>query len=213
MPKLSAAQQDMRRQKILAAAETCFTQSGFHRTSMQDICREAKVSAGSIYVYFDSKEALIEGLVELERQRVLSDFAQLRDVPDFASGFALMMENCVLHQSCGKAALFLEVVAESTRNPAVQATLQRIDQSIREAMGELLQRLKDNGCLASSVPIDQLVSLIASFTDGIIVRRTIDPAFEFGPMSRLLLQFIRNLTSEPQQLSDPRHTLLSPESV
>eukprot|EP01037_Dinobryon_pediforme_P007721 gene7721-7782_t len=188
MPKLSAAQQEMRRQKILAAAETCFTQSGFHRTSMQDICREAKVSAGSIYVYFDSKEALIEGLVELERQRVLADFAQLRDVPDFATGFALMMENCALHQSCEKAALFLEVVAESTRNPAVRATLQRIDQSIRDAMRELLQRLKDNGCLASAVPIDQLVSLIASFTDGIIIRRVIDPAFEFGPMSLRLMK-------------------------
>lgn len=197
MPKLTEAQQEARRQTILTAAEVCFTHTGFHRTSMQDICRQAKVSAGAIYVYFDSKEALIEGLVERERARVLGDFAQLTDVRDFATGFALMMQNCILHQSNEKAALFLEVVAESTRNPAVRATLQRIDESIRKAMAELLQRLKANGRLAEDVCVDQLVSLISSFMDGIIMRRAIDPSFEIGPMSDLLLQFIRNMNVQP----------------
>ena len=193
MPKLTAAQQEARRQTILTAAEVCFTQTGFHRTSKQDICRQAKVSAGSIYVYFNSKEALIEGLVERERARVLADFAQLTDVRDFATGFALMMQNCILHQSNEKAALFLEVVAESTRNPAVRATLQRIDQSIRKAMAQLLERLKASGGLDADICVDQLVSLICSFMDGIVMRRAIDPSFQIGPMSDLLLQFIRNI--------------------
>ena len=196
MPKLSVAQQELRRQKILSAAELCFTRSGFHCTSMQDICRQANVSAGSIYVYFSSKEALIEGLVERERERVLADFGQLGNVADFDTGFSLIMKNFILNLSHAKSALFLEVVAESTRNPAVRETLQRIDQSIRYAIRELLERLQANGGLAAELCIAQLVSMICSFMDGVIVRRAIDPAFEIAPLSDLLLQFVRNINNQ-----------------
>ena len=64
MPKLSEQAQESRRAHILSAAEACFARAGFHRTTMQDICREAGVSPGALYLYFASKEALIEGIAE-----------------------------------------------------------------------------------------------------------------------------------------------------
>ena len=67
MPKLSEDQQNQRRKHILDAAEACFASSGFHSTTMQDICKAAEVSPGALYVYFDSKEALISGLCERDR--------------------------------------------------------------------------------------------------------------------------------------------------
>ena len=62
MPKLKPDTQRARREHILDAALTCFARGGFHATTMQAICREAGVSPGALYVYFDSKEALIAGL-------------------------------------------------------------------------------------------------------------------------------------------------------
>ena len=41
------------RARILDAAERCFARAGFHRTTMQDICKEAKVSAGAIFFDID----------------------------------------------------------------------------------------------------------------------------------------------------------------
>ena len=58
-----------RREHILDAAEACFTRNGFHRTTMQDLAREAAMSPGNFYRYFESKEALVLGLVERERER------------------------------------------------------------------------------------------------------------------------------------------------
>jgi len=55
MPKLKPEVQTARREHILDAAETCFARAGFHRTTMHDICKEASVSPGALYVYFDSK--------------------------------------------------------------------------------------------------------------------------------------------------------------
>ena len=47
MPKLTLAQQNDRRQRILVAAETCFARTGFHATTMQAICLVIPVQPGS----------------------------------------------------------------------------------------------------------------------------------------------------------------------
>ena len=70
MPKLKPDTQRARREHILDAAEHCFARAGFHRTTMQDICKEAGVSPGALYVYFDSKEALIAGICRARPRRV-----------------------------------------------------------------------------------------------------------------------------------------------
>lgn len=60
MPRLSADESQRRRQRIIDAALRCFARSGIHQTSMNDIYREADVSAGSVYSWFSSKDDIIE---------------------------------------------------------------------------------------------------------------------------------------------------------
>ena len=45
-----------------------FLAQGFDAASMGEIARQAGVSKGTLYVYFDSKEALFEAIVEEERR-------------------------------------------------------------------------------------------------------------------------------------------------
>ncbi len=61
--------------KILAAAERCFVRSGFHQTSMQEICAEAGMSPGNLYRYFPSKEALIAGISERNRTEAAAELS------------------------------------------------------------------------------------------------------------------------------------------
>ena len=56
MPKVSQEYSEARRRQIIDAAYQCFARKGFHQTTMRDIYAEAKLSAGSVYHYFDSKE-------------------------------------------------------------------------------------------------------------------------------------------------------------
>ena len=64
----SAAGQDVRkRRQILDGAHRLFMANGFDATSMSDIAREAGVSKGTLYVYFDSKERLFGELVADEK--------------------------------------------------------------------------------------------------------------------------------------------------
>ncbi|GCE11328.1 TetR/AcrR family transcriptional regulator [Tengunoibacter tsumagoiensis] len=65
-----------RREQILDAALRVFAHKGFHRATNKDIAREAGITAGLIYHYFDNKEAVLTSLVE-ER----SPLGLLRSLP------------------------------------------------------------------------------------------------------------------------------------
>mgnify|MGYP000895450552 CR=1 FL=1 len=48
-----------KKDSILQAAQELFFKNGVTKTSISDISRKAKVSQGSIYNYFESKEAIL----------------------------------------------------------------------------------------------------------------------------------------------------------
>jgi len=59
-----------RRRSILQAAREMFSENGFHHATVDSVAERAEVSKGTVYLYFESKEALLahlllEGLEEL----------------------------------------------------------------------------------------------------------------------------------------------------
>ncbi|MHB8329149.1 MAG: TetR/AcrR family transcriptional regulator [Acidimicrobiales bacterium] len=65
---MSEHEKEERRSDILAAAKKVFARKGYHATTIADIAKAAKLSYGSIYWYFDSKDALFHSLMETEGQ-------------------------------------------------------------------------------------------------------------------------------------------------
>lgn len=63
-------------QALVEAAETLFTQSGFHEVSVSDICRKAKTAVGTFYIYFDSKADIYRYLVESYKKDIRNNLAQ-----------------------------------------------------------------------------------------------------------------------------------------
>jgi AcrR family transcriptional regulator len=68
-----AREKAQRRQEIIDAARAVFFKHGFRRPTMEDVAAQAEISKGTIYLYFESKEAvlahlLLEGLDELLAQ-------------------------------------------------------------------------------------------------------------------------------------------------
>ncbi len=63
-----AHEEGSKRQQIMEGARILFLANGFDATSMGEIARQAGVSKGTLYVYFDSKERLFEAIIESERR-------------------------------------------------------------------------------------------------------------------------------------------------
>ncbi len=64
MPKLSEAAIEKRKELIESAARELFIKQGFHATSMRDIAKDAGVSLGNLYNYYETKDAIFESIVE-----------------------------------------------------------------------------------------------------------------------------------------------------
>ena len=69
-PVLSTAGAD-KRDRILDAALGAFAEFGFHGTPVPLIADRAKVGAGTIYRYFESKEALVNALYRRSKSAML----------------------------------------------------------------------------------------------------------------------------------------------
>lgn len=81
-----AAEDNAKRRQILDGARRVFLSDGFDGASMNDIARTAGVSKGTLYVYFDSKEALFEALIRTERREQAERYLALcEDETDVAS--------------------------------------------------------------------------------------------------------------------------------
>ncbi len=55
---------DIRKKQILDTAEKLFCEKGYEKTSVQDILDVLKLSKGSFYHHFESKELLLQGMCE-----------------------------------------------------------------------------------------------------------------------------------------------------
>ena len=68
----AAGEDPAKREQIIEGAKRVFMSVGFDAASMNDITREAGVSKGTIYVYFQNKEDLFSAMVEKERALFLA---------------------------------------------------------------------------------------------------------------------------------------------
>ena len=57
---------DARAPEILSAALACFAEKGFAATRMEDVATRAGITKGTVYLYFESKEALFKALAQSE---------------------------------------------------------------------------------------------------------------------------------------------------
>jgi AcrR family transcriptional regulator len=100
-----------KREAILEAALTLFADRGFHGTSVPDIAQLAQVGAGTIYRYFEGKEALVNALYQHHKaelgKALLANFDA--SAPPRASFHHFWHQAVVFAQKNPKAFQFLEL--------------------------------------------------------------------------------------------------------
>jgi TetR/AcrR family fatty acid metabolism transcriptional regulator len=100
--ELQAKLAEARRKEILDAAARVIAMSGYHKTTIKQIAKEARVADGTIYNYFANKEELLLGLLdrlnESEQRQAHFASAQPGDIKAFFVGYVrhrlqLMQQN------------------------------------------------------------------------------------------------------------------------
>ncbi len=193
MNQLKVQRQSDRRDEILEAAERCFVRSGFHQTSMQEICAEAGMSAGNLYRYFPSKEALIAGIAERDRAELAQDFARA----DLSQGLFAVIEGMMHHHFSVRPAeevlLCTEVMAEARRNPEIARISRAFDTDVRRWLLDMFRAAAEQGDIPKDADFESAVGMLMLIADGMWWRRALDPNFKAATMIPVFMDVARHL--------------------
>ncbi|MGB2740378.1 MAG: TetR/AcrR family transcriptional regulator [Cognaticolwellia sp.] len=166
-----------RRDQVLSAAADCFRRKGYHGAGMAEISRTAGMSAGHIYNYFDSKEAIIESIIEKDMEEMFSIFQQFEDHPSDVLTALLDGLNVGVqrHMDSGSCVVDLEMMAEASRNLKVATLLREADTQARARMKRLLVSEKSVLKNQSEQEIESRINVIFSVMAGLLLRKVLYP--------------------------------------
>lgn len=193
MPRLKPSTQAARREHILDAAEICFARSGFHRTTMQDICKEAQVSPGALYLYFASKEELIAGISERDRSQLAQQLKDLASADDLVAALNRIAEHYAIEEPRHKRVLCMEIAAESTRNPAVGEIFRSVDRYATDSFVQLFTEAREAGKIDPAFDPRLLAQIVVLIGDGLFWRRAIDPDYDANAMLPAIMELLARL--------------------
>ncbi|QQR72456.1 MAG: TetR family transcriptional regulator [Holophagales bacterium] len=126
-----------RRREILAAAGRVFRRRGLHASGMRDVAAELEMTAGSLYYYFPSKQALLAYCQEDALDGLLATVGRIERLgldADTALASAVVTHVVRLHETTPGSLAHLEV--EALDEPHRQPILSR-----RNAYERALRRL------------------------------------------------------------------------
>jgi AcrR family transcriptional regulator len=178
MPKVSAEHLAARRQQILDAALTCFDRSGFHRTSMQDIFREAKLSAGAVYRYFASKEDIVEAIAEQRHAKEAELIAQAAAIADPRQALRhlaeLYFEWLTDPDEQRRRRVGVQIWAEAVHNERLRSIVLR-GANQRHLLAQFLDRAQQDGRLPLAIDPDALTRVYLALFQGFILQQAWEP--------------------------------------
>ncbi len=193
MARVSQEHLDARRRQIIRGAAQCFARNGFHGTSMQDVFKETGLSAGAVYRYFSSKEAIIEALAKEVLATVGGAFddalnAERPRPPEEILGDALQRVDALL---LFPAPLVVQVWAETFRSPELAAVLREAVETLFGTWAKIVEGYQRNGLMRQDVPAERVVRVLLACAQGFLVQRAL-----FGPLDpEVLRDGLRGLMS------------------
>jgi TetR/AcrR family transcriptional regulator, repressor for uid operon len=197
MRKVDPAKHEEKRLEILAAAETCFVRKGFRGASIADICVAAGISPGHLYHYFTDKESIVAAIAELRLKAASEDMGRILDAPD---PFATFLQQICRRKPGGQSdsALLLELLAESSRNPAIGATMREQSVRIRDLFGAILREGQSDGKVDRALDPDLAASvLIAVVIDGMKALAVREPNVNRNKIGRIVEILVTRFLAAP----------------
>lgn len=192
MPKVDAAYRNCRRSQILFAALHCFARNGFHKTSMQDICREAKLSPGAVYLYFKSKDKLIEALAAEGRSQTANSLAQCKG-KNLPEALAQLLEPFNVREGVPSFRADVGLWAEAIHTPRLKALFQ---QSVATVLDSLSQVVTSAAPRSTAEEAQTAAQLLVAVISGFELQKVMNPELDLGPAITLLKAIFQEIRSK-----------------
>jgi TetR/AcrR family transcriptional regulator, repressor for uid operon len=170
-PKVTLQYKMEIRKKIIQAAIECFSIAGFDRTRMDDIAERAELSKGTLYLYFRNKEDLFYAICQNSITELNDQMSKLfKRKEDFGSDAEKFYINFRRNSRKGDR-VFMETVAESSRNPRLCRALFEHRIKIFQLVSKYLSQQVEKGYLRSNIEVDAISAGLVALYDGLTINR------------------------------------------
>jgi TetR/AcrR family acrAB operon transcriptional repressor len=182
---------EVRRDEILDAAQGCFRDQGYYKTTVDDIAARARLSKGAIYWHFKGKRELFFALFD----RYLESFEAYGRAAAEASSAPEALRRMVDAAAEGEAEtlelmeLQLEYMSHASRDPDLRRRYREMYQRLRGVIGEQIERgIRDGDFRA--VDAASVASVVVGTLDALLFQKVLEPELELLPLWKEAIEVV-----------------------
>ena len=179
MPRIPKASFDERRNHVIDAAMTCFSQKGFQKTTMLDVATEAGVSPGALYTYFNSKEDIIEEAAMERRQSrsVRIETASLLGgaVATIDQMFTDFYKELEREDPASESRIRPQIWADALSNNRMKRILKDTWSDVAFGLAEMVRQGQDSEEIDPTLDSNAVALMFVCLGDGLVLHKLVDP--------------------------------------
>jgi AcrR family transcriptional regulator len=195
--RLDPVKHEEKRQEILAAAKACFAREGFRGASIADICAEAGISPGHLYHYFPGKEAILDAIGAAALEEGARQFGELVTSGNALSAIGTVIEEAKRRDLRADFVLFLELAAETRRNPKLAKTLREMSRNTRLILADFLKKGQAGGLIDPALDPEIAAAILFGILDGARMMTIRDPKLDMAQILDTIKILVRRFL-QPQ---------------
>jgi AcrR family transcriptional regulator len=190
----AAGMAQQRREQMLHAALEIIVERGYPDTRITDVAERAGASPALVIYYFKTRDHLLTEALRYVEDRWYATATRRMEAINTSAGrleeFIALM--CLPEREGGAEdswLLYLDLWAQSPRNPAVAAIRQKIDERSRETIRSLVLTGQEAGEFAA-IDTDGFAAMLSALLDGFVVPIALDdPVIGPAQAFELSMQF------------------------
>ncbi len=179
MPKLSAATRDRRRNQILDAARSCIDEHGLEAVSIEMIIARSGLSTGTVYRYFDGKDAVVDAAVVAGTRELLERIQPMLELPDPpppGEFLAQILQAMVARAGPGPVDLTRIAVhgwSHSRSRPVLAAAIEAELNQVGDRLTSIVRHWQSSGVLDARADPSAAAELLTTILLGFLARRAL----------------------------------------
>ena len=199
MPRISAQRRDARRQQILDAALALFSENGFHQTGMAEIVAATRLSRGAVYLYFSSKDEIIEALADdRHASEALINLAAAEQTDALAALRSLVAAYARALVEPGAQArrrVSVHGWAEALRNDRVRAGVVEGVDAPRRLLAGVVSRAQEAGQIARDLDPDAIARTLIAIFQGFVLQASWGEPVDFDACLKTVERMLDGLST------------------
>lgn len=191
------------KRKIMNVSEILFSEKGFDKTSVRDICEKAEISKGAFFHHFPTKEELF---LEILEKYLFSLDEEMEKIEKNTKNTLLAMDKMIeildkiFLTSKGKFTIFLEFLRKASKNEEIMKRLREKFKKYGDYVVNLIEKGKKQSKIKEDIDSIFLSQLILSIAVGLIFKKTLFLSEKDKDFSKKEFYFILNNIRKEESL-------------